>query len=82
MQDTGKREEIDRTLAKAEFDEFAEEQRKKDEIARQWRIAKNEATEEDLKGPIQMGPPKREEWITVLPQNRRPQGPSQKSQVT
>lgn len=69
-------------MEKAEFDAYTQEQLKRDEVARQWRIAKGEATAEDLKGPLTAGEPKREEWITVLPANRRPQGPSQKSQVS
>lgn len=51
------------------------------ETARQWRVARGEATAEDLQGPKRRGPVQREDWITVLPAARRASAPSQKSQV-
>ena len=72
---------IDRDLEKRDYEAFEAEQLKEQETARQWRVARGEASAEDLKGPLRPGPAIREEWITVLPASRRPSAPSQTSQV-
>ena len=82
LQDTGQRDHIDQEREKAEFEAFAEEERQKEETARQWRVARGQATDEDLQGPVSARPQGREEWLTALPAARRPSAPSQKSQAS
>lgn len=81
VQDAGARSAIDKQREEAEFEAFAAEELARQEKARQWRVARGEATAEDLQGPLKAGPTEREEWITVLPASRRPSAPSQKSQA-
>lgn len=81
MQDTGRRADIDRADEGLEYEAFAAEELAKQETARQWRIAKGEASFEDLQGPIKASRPVREEWITALPEPSRKAATTQISQV-
>lgn len=70
-QDPEKRRALDGAREEASLREMAQQAAAQEERERQWRVARGTATEEDLKGPIQVGPAQRDTWMTELPEARR-----------
>eukprot|EP00891_Asterochloris_glomerata_P008158 jgi/Astpho2/8158/Aster-03090 len=69
LQDATGRREVDQGLEDARLRRIAEELAKGEETQRQWRVARGQATAEDLAGP--RGPQQRDGWMTELPAARR-----------
>ena len=71
-QDPAERNALDEAREDARLRELATQAATQEERERQWRVARGTATAEDLKGPIRVGPAQRDTWMTVLPEERRP----------
>ncbi|KAL0031255.1 hypothetical protein WJX77_011655 [Trebouxia sp. C0004] len=72
LQDVDKRRAIDDAREDARLFKIASELADDEERKRQWRVARGEATAEDLAGPVRRGPQPRDSWMTDLPPERVP----------
>ncbi|DBB10067.1 TPA: hypothetical protein ACH3X3_001657 [Trebouxia sp. C0006] len=72
LQDVSKRKAIDDAREDARLFKIASELADDEERKRQWRVARGEATAEDLAGPVRRGPQPRDSWMTDLPPERVP----------
>ncbi|KAA6418637.1 MAG: hypothetical protein FRX49_11462 [Trebouxia sp. A1-2] len=72
LQDVSKRKAIDDAREDARLFKIASELADDEEHKRQWRVARGEATAEDLAGPVRRGPQPRDSWMTDLPPERVP----------
>lgn len=77
LQDKDQRAALDAAREDAELCKAAIAQAEDLERARQWRIARGTATEEDRRGPISAEPEGRGSWMTQLPVSRKPTAPQQ-----
>lgn len=77
LQDAALRAKVDERRREAQLRKEFEAQAAVAERERQWRIARGQATAEDLAGPVATGPAGREAWMTDLPPERQaPAGPT------
>jgi len=76
-QDKDRRAALDAAREDAGLRKAAIAQAEDLERARQWRLARGTATEEDRQGPISAQPQGRGSWMTQLPVSRRPTAPQQ-----
>ncbi len=77
-QDEALRSAADKRLEDQRIEKATQEMLQQQERARQWRVARGQATAEDLRGPV--GPAARDTWMTDLPIARSGGGqPSQTS---
>lgn len=77
-QDTALRKKVDERRQEAELRREFAAAAAQAERERQWRVARGQATAEDLAGPVKgPGPLERDTWMTDLPPERRADaGPS------
>ena len=72
LQDVGLRKAVDDRREDARLHKLAEEHVAQQERERQWRVARGEATAEDLAGPVAISAKAaRETWMTELPPERQ-----------